>query len=118
MTYGACYWSFSDEEECEACNFQDSKQMSREARKILYENMIAKENVGFILRVLHASEISRNMLRKQPYNLNAMSHDAAMQMISSALHANVKVKKVYVDTVGNPDSYRAKLERAFTSRTI
>lgn len=31
------------------------------------------------------------MLRKVPYNLNAMSHDAAMEMIWAVLDAGVKI---------------------------
>uniref|UniRef100_A0A7S1GIL2 Ribonuclease n=1 Tax=Cyclophora tenuis TaxID=216820 RepID=A0A7S1GIL2_CYCTE len=71
------------------------------------------------MRVLHASEISRNMLRyPQPYNLNAMSHDAAMEMIQSVLDAGVKIDTCYVDTVGIPESYRSKLDRAFEGKGI
>lgn len=31
------------------------------------------------------------MLRKVPYNLNAMSHDAAMEMIWAVIGAGVKI---------------------------
>jgi hypothetical protein len=37
------------------------------------------------------SEISTNMLRKVPYNLNAMNHDAAMEMIWAVIGAGVKI---------------------------
>ncbi len=63
-------------------------------------------------------EISRNMLRAQPYNLNAMSHDAAIQMIHAVLDAGVKINTCYVDTVGIPDSYRRKLDQEFLGRNI
>ena len=36
------------------------------------------------------------MLRKVPYNLNAMSHDAAIDMIRCVLDAGVKVDTWYV----------------------
>lgn len=48
------------------------------------------------MRVLQASEISRAMLRKVPYNLNAMSHDAAMEMIWAVVDAGVKIDTWYV----------------------
>jgi ribonuclease H2 subunit A len=74
--------------------------------------------MGFVLRVLDASEISRNMLRNEPYNLNAMSHDAAIQMIQAVLDAGVKIDTAYIDTVGIADSYRQKLEREFSGHNI
>lgn len=70
------------------------------------------------MRVLHASEISRAMLRKVPYNLNAMSHDAAMEMIWAVVDAGVKIDTCYIDTVGIEDAYRKKLERAFEGKGI
>ena len=42
-----------------------------------------------------------------------MSHDAASSLIKRAIHAGVNVKQVFVDTVGPPDKYRAKLEQRF-----
>jgi len=68
--------------------------------------------------VLHATEISRNMLRSDPYNLNTMSHDAAMQMIQTVLDAGVEIDTCFIDTVGSPDSYRLKLEREFEGQDI
>jgi hypothetical protein len=60
--------------------FDDSKVLTGEARS----NILLKETLelGLCVRVLHASEISRNMFRGGgPYNLNEMSHDAAIRMI-------------------------------------
>ena len=71
--------------------FNDSKQLSEKQRAALLKEIQSSEHIGFVLRVLHASEISRNMLRKAPYNLNEMSHDAAMQMIWAVLDAGVKI---------------------------
>ena len=56
------------------------------------------------------------MLRKSTdvYNLNQMSHDAAMLLIRKIVDkGGVKVKTAYIDTVGNPHSYKRKLEREF-----
>ena len=64
------------------------------------------------------SEISRNMMRKTPYNLNAMSHDCAIKMIWAVLHAGVTIDTCYVDTVDMPDAYRQKLERVFEGYNI
>lgn len=74
--------------------------------------------MGFVLRVIDPSEISRNMLRREPYNLNDMSHDSAIQMIQAVLNAGVKIDTAYIDTVGIADSYRQKLEKTFHSHNI
>ncbi|MGK3739819.1 MAG: ribonuclease H2 subunit A [Bacillariaceae sp.] len=62
------------------------------------------------------SEISRHMLRKScdVYNLNEMSHDATITLIRKIIeNGKVKVKTAFIDTVGNPNSYKRKLEREF-----
>ena len=48
-------------------------------------------------------------------NLNQMSHDSAMAMIRSILKAGVPIQTCYIDTVGNADVYRQKLEKEFPS---
>ena len=58
------------------------------------------------------------MLRANPYNLNAMSHDSAMEMIQAVLDAGVKIDTAYIDTVGIPESYQRKLEREFRGHEI
>ncbi len=44
-----------------------------------------------------------------------MSHDAAMLLIRKIVKGGVQVKKAFIDTVGNPHSYKRKLEREFPS---
>ena len=117
MTYGLAYWHPDDEDKIPK-GFTDSKQLDKNTRDSLFSSVQSCHNMGFVLRVLHASEISRNMLRANPYNLNAMSHDSAMEMIQAVLDAGVKVDTAYIDTVGIADSYRAKLEREFHGHNI
>lgn len=72
--------------------------------------------MGYALRSILPSEISRNMLRKSTdvYNLNEMSHDAAITLIHKIVNkGNVKVKKAFIDTVGTANTYKRKLEREF-----
>ena len=72
MTYSAAYWAVSNAEEMEAKGFDDSKALTPETRRKLFDKIEATEDCGYVVRVLQASEISRNMLRKTPYNLNEM----------------------------------------------
>ena len=113
MIYGCAYWHPSVTSSIPK-DFNDSKQLTEEKRasllkKILYET----PSMGFAVRVLHASEIARNMLRAAPYNLNQMSHDTAIEIIRSLLKAGVKIDTCYIDTVGNPQSYTRRLQLEF-----
>ena len=53
-----------------------------------------------------------------PYNLNAISHDTAIALVEKALEDNVKVEKVYVDTVGDPARYEVRKSRQSRSLTL
>jgi ribonuclease H2 subunit A len=113
MIYGAAYWHPSVEESIPK-DFNDSKQLTEDKRATLLKKILHDTpTIGFAVRVLQASEISRNMLRPNPYNLNQMSHDAAIEMIRQLLKAGVKVDTCFIDTVGNPQSYKRRLEGEF-----
>lgn len=45
--------------------------------------------------------------------MNEISHDAAIEMIKRAIAQGFNVKEIYVDTVGPPSTYQAKLKRLF-----
>ena len=45
---------------------------------------------------------------RSKYNLNWMSHDAAIALISRAREAGVNVAQVFVDTVGPPEKYQVR----------
>jgi len=132
MVYGAAYWHASDGDRIPK-DFNDSKQLGENQREALFEKILhqqqdqqpasaptsrssssaptARPVIGFAVRVLHASEISRCMLRN--YNLNQMSHGAARDIIQHVLDAGVRVEKCYVDTVGRAETYQRWLEGHF-----
>eukprot|EP01138_Halocafeteria_seosinensis_P011092 gb/GECG01011329.1/.p1 GENE.gb/GECG01011329.1/~~gb/GECG01011329.1/.p1 ORF type:complete len:291 (+),score=49.44 gb/GECG01011329.1/:1-873(+) len=113
MVYGAAYWPLEREKEMEDSSFDDSKALSPEQRKSLFENIKNHPHVGYIILEIPPEEISSKMLRKIPYNLNAISHDTAIGLVEKALEDNVQVEKVYVDTVGDPSRYEKKLDEYF-----
>mmetsp|Transcript_7603 Transcript_7603/g.11614 ORF Transcript_7603/g.11614 Transcript_7603/m.11614 type:complete len:322 (-) Transcript_7603:41-1006(-) len=115
MTYAAAYWKKGENI---PKGYNDSKQMKASTRSQLFEATLDSPSIGFVIRVLHATEISQCMLRKVNYNLNAMSHDAAMQMVRAVLKMGVKIKRCYIDTVGREDVYKAKLDKAFAGSDI
>ena len=47
-----------------------------------------------------------------------MSHDTAIGLVNKAIEAGVRVAEVYVDTVGPPEKYQAKLEAIFPELKI
>jgi ribonuclease H2 subunit A len=118
MIYGAAFWNRNQAETIPK-GFNDSKQLSEDTRTKLFGKILnSTPELGFAIRVLHASEISRNMLRKEPYNLNQMSHDSAIEIIQKLLEAGVQIETAYIDTVGNPESYKARLDRTFPGITF
>lgn len=90
----------------------DSKALTPETREELLKLMKTLP-IGFSTRVLSAVEISAKMLATDQINLNEMSHDAARMLVQSALDSGLTVKKLFVDTVGPPDKYQAKLQSYF-----
>lgn len=58
-------------------------------------------------------DISAGMLRRHPHNLNEQSCDATVMLIQGVLSSGVFVTHIYVDTVGDPKAYAAKLKRFF-----
>lgn len=124
MVYSAAYWSPPQPNDSELSKleklFRDSKTLTPSTRYSLFQQIKSCQNIGFVVRVIHASEISRKMLRKSStrINLNEMSHDGVIEMIRSILDAGVNINTCYVDTVGNPATYRNKLEKVFSSSSV
>jgi ribonuclease H2 subunit A len=113
MVYSAAYCAIEDIPKLNALGADDSKQLTEEQRDILRVKIddapfLASESV-----VLHAQELSAKMLRPRKYNLNAISHDTALELVRRALERGVNIQEVYVDTVGNADSYAEKFRDAF-----
>ncbi|KAK3990507.1 ribonuclease HII-domain-containing protein [Cladorrhinum sp. PSN332] len=52
------------------------------------------------------------------YNLNAQAMDATVALIKHVYSLGVNIKEIYVDTIGQPHTYQAKLERIFPTAKI
>jgi len=112
MVYGLAYWSVDAIDRIPK-SFNDSKQLTEQQREMIWNDIILEhEDIGFAFKALLPNEISRNMLRKTPYNLNEQSHDTAMMLIHK-LRPYHTIQACYIDTVGNPTAYKRKLEREF-----
>jgi ribonuclease H2 subunit A len=118
MVYGCCYSPIAQHEVIGKAGFADSKQLTEKKREDLWE-LISSDSgketlqIGYICNMLSAEDISGQMLRRTPHNLNAISHDAAISMIRKVMAAGARVEEIYVDTVGDPAKYELKLRTLF-----
>ncbi|KAK3422141.1 hypothetical protein EUGRSUZ_G02689 [Eucalyptus grandis] len=113
MVYGCLYCARSYQKTLSTLNFADSKTLKEEKREELFENLKANESIGWAVDVIDPRELSSKMLRKNKINLNVISHDSAMGLVSRVLNMGVLLTEVYVDTVGDAEKYRVKLSERF-----
>lgn len=102
--------------------FADSKTLKDSKRQELFRLIDDEEhelykNVGWATCTMTAKDISNGMLRSVlgagSYNLNEQAHDTTIQLIKEVLQKGVNLREIYVDTVGPPVSYQAKLKGHF-----
>lgn len=58
------------------------------------------------------------MLKRTKYSLNEVSMGSAIDLINAAIDMGVNIAEIYVDTVGPPDKYQAKLSALFPDYQI
>ncbi|KAJ2323918.1 hypothetical protein GGI00_005484 [Coemansia sp. RSA 2681] len=58
------------------------------------------------------------MLRRTKYNLNSLAHDATIQLIRDALNRGISLRRVFIDTVGPPQTYQKRLQELFPGIAI
>ncbi|XP_017493302.1 PREDICTED: ribonuclease H2 subunit A-like, partial [Rhagoletis zephyria] len=112
MVYGAAYYPVRLQDNLKGDKFQDSKTLTEKERSAMFEKM-KEYNIGWFATVLSPIVISNAMLKRSKYNLNALSHDTAINLIRKAIESGVQLKEVYLDTVGPADKYQIKLRALF-----
>lgn len=128
MVYGAFYLPLELHHSllAQEHSFDDSKVLTPAVRANLMrlintpgENLY--ESCGYAIKVLSARDIGSGMMKPGTavYNLNAQAMDATIEIIRGVLqdHA-INVQEIYIDTIGNPATYQAKLEKIFPSIKI
>jgi ribonuclease H2 subunit A len=115
MVYGCAYCPISRENDLKSSGYADSKTLTEEQREALFHKICACDYVGWSVEVISAARLSEHMLRVKKYNLNLISHDSAAGLVRRTLALGVNVCKVFVDTVGDPEKYQAKLSGMFPS---
>ncbi|KAB5585484.1 ribonuclease HII [Coniochaeta sp. 2T2.1] len=103
--------------------FDDSKVLTPGFRSSLMQTLCTPEselykNSGWAVSSLSARDIGAHMFSPSSYNLNAQALDATVELIKGVIRRGVNVAEVYVDTVGPPATYQAKLEKIFPMAKI
>jgi ribonuclease H2 subunit A len=127
MVYGVFYLPLplSDPLLRDTHHFDDSKVLTPAVRSSLMQTLCTPStdlhaSCGWAITALSARDIGAGMLRPgiSAYNLNAQAMDATVELIKGVYASGVNIKEIYVDTIGQPAAYQAKLERVFPTAKI
>ncbi|SPQ20614.1 0ffdd30d-0f12-4741-9272-098846972cf2 [Thermothielavioides terrestris] len=132
MVYGVFYLPLplSDPLLRAAHHFDDSKVLTPAVRSALMRTLCTPSSdlhasCGWAVTALSARDIGAGMLRPSggagggaAYNLNAQAMDATVALVRAVYARGVNVREIYVDTIGPPAAYQARLERLFPTAKI
>ncbi|KAI8912243.1 ribonuclease H-like domain-containing protein [Powellomyces hirtus] len=119
MVYAAAYVSVDRKEELAKIGFADSKVLKEEERDNLFMTLQSHSDwIGWAVHACSPQDISGCMLRRSKHNLNSLAHDTTIELIRATIARGINVTEVYIDTVGPPASYAAKLQTYFPALRI
>lgn len=118
MVYGICWCPVAKLDDLRALKVADSKTLTFKQREQLFKGIQDCPWLGYEVDVISADRLSREMMRRQRINLNAISHDSAIMLIHAVIAHGVNVREVYVDTVGDAGKYQEKLSAIFPGVSI
>ncbi|KAI8469527.1 MAG: ribonuclease H-like domain-containing protein [Monoraphidium minutum] len=126
MVYACVVAPLSYKEELAKKAYADSKTLTEAQRESLFAQVASDERLVYrhdvasderlVYRhdVLGAALISAQMLgRTLKVSLNEVAAQSTMRLIQGALDAGARLTEIYIDTVGDPERYRARLSRSF-----
>lgn len=122
MVYGIAYCPVNQTKILCDLGCADSKALTEEKRDEIFTKMLSKEEslntVGWISEVISPNYISNSMYRRAKHSLNEVSMNSAISLIKRAADSGANITEVYVDTVGPPEKYQAKLQEIFPNYKI
>jgi ribonuclease H2 subunit A len=113
MVYACCAWPIQNKQEYSSLGFADSKVLTEAKRDKLFNILSELSQVKQKTCVLSSEYISTSMLSREKVSLNAISMESAEKLVRDLLADGVNIKEVYVDTVGKPEIYQARLSKEF-----
>lgn len=117
MVYGIAFCPLSKADNLKTLGCADSKQLTEPERERIFNDLLTKEyastTVGWAVDVISPNYISNKMLSRVKVSLNEISMNSAIALVNKAIDAGVNIAEVYVDTVGPPEKYQAKLSALF-----
>jgi ribonuclease H2 subunit A len=92
----------------------DSKVLSPGDRRAFFSRCVEDSHSVWLTRILTPLDISDAMLRPVKYNLNELSYDTVYSLLEEVFEKlKIRVNGLFVDTLGDPERYRARLEARF-----
>ncbi|EZA55871.1 hypothetical protein DMN91_010726 [Ooceraea biroi] len=114
MVYGISYAPLLRKQLLVDLGCADSKSLKEEMRDKIFDDICERHNsMGWAIEAISPNVIANSMYRRTKVSLNEISMISATNLIRGAIEAGVNVTEVYVDTVGRPESYQARLAREF-----
>lgn len=113
MVYSTCVCPAARREDLAKLNFDDSKALTVAQRERMFEQIQACEWIGFKLDPISPMAISAAMLKRNKTSLNELATNSTIALVQAWLNEGFNVQEMYVDTLGSPEHYQAKLARQF-----
>ncbi|XP_043275595.1 ribonuclease H2 subunit A [Venturia canescens] len=114
MSYGIAYAPLSRKQTLVDLGCADSKTLTEEQRDKIFDKICEKhEEMGWSIEAISPNVIANSMYSRSKVSLNDVSMNSAINLIKLAIDAGVNVREIYVDTVGKPEKYQAKLKAIF-----
>ncbi|XP_020286351.1 ribonuclease H2 subunit A [Pseudomyrmex gracilis] len=114
MVYGISYSPLSQKQLLVDLGCADSKSLTEKKRDEIFDNICQhKDKIGWAIEAISPNVISNSMYRRTKVSLNEVSMLSAIGLIQGAIEAGVNVAEIYVDTVGKPETYQARLKGLF-----
>ncbi|CAK9818190.1 Ribonuclease H2 subunit A [Anthophora plagiata] len=114
MVYGISYAPLLKKQLLVDLGCADSKSLTEEKRDVIFDKICKEhETMGWAVDVISPSVIANSMYKRTKTSLNEVSMNSAIQLTKKVIEAGARITEIYVDTVGSPEKYQARLEQIF-----
>ena len=114
MVYGAAIAPLSDKDALAGGRFADSKMLTEAAREAAHAALLGDARLAWRVSALSGAAISAAMLgRGGGTSLNALAWESTANLMDGALADGAALAEVYVDTVGDPEAWAARLRARY-----